>query len=167
MDDNKYEKEILGIIYNQINSFDNKAGIILSVVGIASAFFISFLEIFTSTIFINAVPNLKIAYIVFFILFVISAFEVVTCFILVVFPRASKSSIKTPSYYKSIVKMNIKDLAKEIGQIDSNQQILSQIKENAIICSKKHKCLLVGIISMIPYAALLLTLIILEICICI
>ena len=67
-------------------------------------------------------------------------------------PRKHNRKEKYPNYYldiKDLSKQDLKDAIKRYSEDDD--MILEQIKINAEICMKKHKCLKLGIIFFIPF----------------
>ena len=77
-DSSEAKQTILDGIYSQISSFDNKANILISVMGIFFAISLNFLSIFQETSFKNAAENEKNWYTVLFFLFCV--FSVFTIF---------------------------------------------------------------------------------------
>ena len=89
MDDNK---KILDGIQNQISSFDNKASILLSVVGIIFALTLSFLDLFHNDFYIVKNTFFKRWFSSVFVLYIVVAILIIVCFILVIVPRENKEN---------------------------------------------------------------------------
>lgn len=81
------DKEILNGILTQINSFDSKAGILISVIGIVFGLSLTLLTNFKEY---SACEQKLIAFAIIYILFVISSLITITFSVLVIFPRGSK-----------------------------------------------------------------------------
>lgn len=149
MDNNK---EILEGIQSQISFFDNKASILLSVVGIIFALTLSFLDVFHSEFFLGKDTTFRNFYILLFICYILITLTLIIFLILVILPRKHNRKEKYPNYYldiKDLSKQDLKDAIKRYSEDDD--MILEQIKINAEICMKKHKCLKLGIIFFIPF----------------
>ena len=149
MDNNK---EILEGIQSQISFFDNKASILLSVVGIIFALTLSFLDVFHSEFFLGKDATFRNFYILLFICYILITLTLIIFLILVILPRKHNRNGKYPNYYldiKDLSKQDLKDAIKRYSEEDD--MILEQIKINAEICMKKHKCLKLGIIFFIPF----------------
>ena len=155
-DDNK---EILNGIQAQISSFDNKASILLSVVGIVFAIALSFLDVFHSDFFIKQINCFKIGYYIVFGAFILSTAVSIFSFAMVVLPRKHKPGTKYPNYYKDIVKMTKNELETTLKDYaEKSDLVLDQIKINSEICKKKHKWIFAGIILLIPFVLSIITL---------
>ena len=68
MSKNEEKHEILSGISNQISSFDNKASILISAIGIVFALSLSFLDVFCEEKFLLKSQNFKTFYYILFIL---------------------------------------------------------------------------------------------------
>ena len=64
------KQKILDNIYLQISSFDNKANIFITVIGIVFALSLSFLDVFKDCSFVKSNSGVKIFYYICFMLFV-------------------------------------------------------------------------------------------------
>lgn len=149
-------KEILDGVTSQISSFDNKAGILISVVGILFAFSFSVLEVFSH---VNN-QNMFICLSVFYCGFVLSTFITISLAVMVIVPRVNKQDKINVNYYRDIVEMDYELFSKNRDNFFTKDDILfSQIKTNSVICNRKHKFLFASIISLVPLAVLSLALI--------
>ena len=160
----KNNKEILDGIQSQISSFDNKASILLSVVGIIFALTLSFLDVFHSEFFIGKDITFKAFYILLFICYILITISLIILLILVIFPRKHNGKEKYPNYYldiKDLSKQDLKDAIKRYSK--EEDMILEQIKINAEICMKKHKCLQLGTIFFIPFIICIVVMILMTI----
>lgn len=152
MEQSSCKEKILSSIYAQINAFDNKASIAISVLGIAFALLIAFLNLDKSNII-----NKLTFYIIFSLLIAFTIFSIFS-FVMVIRPRKRKlyKDKLYPNYYRDIVKMNKnKDLLKkQLKEWSANDAlIVEQIQINADICYKKHKWFSVGLFSLVPTSA--------------
>ncbi len=162
MDDNK--KEILNGVQNQIASFDQKASILLSVVGIIFAIALSFLDVFHTDHFTNQSDCFKIWYYVLFIIFIIVTAFSIFSFAMVILPRKHHVKTKYPNYYKDIVQMTEAELEEAISKYsEKSKLIIEQIKINSGICEKKHKWIFSGILTLIPFVSIIIVLTIMTI----
>ena len=159
------KKEILDGIQSQIVSFDNKASILLSVVGIVFALALSFLDVFHAGFYIEQSKYYQVCYCIFFVLFIIVAIAAMVCYVLVILPRRNKTQYMYGNYYLDICQMSKEELVKIYSKEDNvDDCLLGQIIINSQICSKKHKYILAGIVLLIPFGLLLIALILLTIC---
>lgn len=164
---NEEKQEILSGINNQISSFDNKASILISAIGIVFALSLSFLDVFCEDDFLLKSQHFKIVYYILFILFIINTIIVIGSYILVIIPRKKIGNKKYANYYNDIAELDIndyKDYDDLLEDYTKNDILLTeQIIINSKICKTKHTFLKVGIISLIPFSILLLVLIVLTI----
>lgn len=145
------KQKILDNLYSQISSFDNKANIFITVIGIMFALSLTFLNIFGDDRFVNAKNGVKLYYNICFILFVINIIFSLFAFIMTIVPRKNNCIEINANYYKHIAKMDINELTKEINDyIKDEEQIINQIKINGNICNKKHNWVMIGMISLCP-----------------
>ena len=167
MSKNEEKHEILSGISNQISSFDNKASILISAIGILFALSLSFLDVFCEEKFLLKSPIFKTFYYILFILFIFNTIIVIGSYILVIIPRKKIGNKKYANYYNDIAELNIDDHEKYdylLENYTKNDKLLTeQIIINSKICKNKHKFLKNGIISLIPFSILLLVLIVLTI----
>ena len=167
MSKNEEKHEILSGISNQISSFDNKASILISAIGILFALSLSFLDVFCEEEFLLKSPIFKTFYYILFILFILNTIIVIGSYILVIIPRKKIGNKKYANYYNDIAELDIddhKDYDDLLEDYTKNDILLTeQIIINSKICKNKHKFLKIGIISLIPFSILLLVLIVLTI----
>lgn len=157
MNDN--QKELLNGVQSQIASFDNKASILISVVGIIFALALSFLDVFHMDFFIAQSTCFKGWYYLLFIAFIAVTVISILSFAMVILPRKHCTQTLYPNYYRDIVKMSSEDLEIAINKYaEEDTLVLGQLKINSEICNKKHKWLCAGIISMIPFVLILIVL---------
>lgn len=161
------KNDILSGISNQISSFDNKASILISAIGIVFALSLSFLDVFCEEEFLLKSLIFKTFYYILFILFIFNTIIVIGSYILVIMPRKKIGNKKYANYYNDIAKLDIddhKDYDDLLEDYTKNDILLTeQIIINSKICKIKHTFLKVGIISLIPFSILLLVLIVLTI----
>ena len=144
----KEQKKLsLELILNQITSFDNKASIIVSILGIVFALSFTVIEIISS-------KSNQIKPYIFssFLLFLVSIIATLTFSVLVLLPKNRKSKInhKSLTYYKDLKDITNDEyirLFKENGDCGVS---IEQINQNARICSFKHLMLKISIVLMIP-----------------
>ena len=135
-------KRILEGVLNQINSFDSKAGILISIMSIVFGLSLTLLD-FLKT---NELGSCK--YIVFsivYLLFVISIIASIILSVLVIIPRGRPKNAERNNinYYMDLSEMEydeFKDNRKKFNDIN-DLAFFNQIKTNALICTKKHKFL--------------------------
>lgn len=167
MNKNKEKQEILSGINYQISSFDNKASILISAIGIVFALSLSFLDVFCEEEFLLKSLIFKTFYYILFILFIFNTIIVIGSYILVIMPRKKIGNKKYANYYNDIAELDIddhKDYDDLLEDYTKNDILLTeQIIINSKICKNKHKFLKIGIISLIPFSILLLVLIVLTI----
>lgn len=149
------KKEILNNLLSQINAFDSKASILVTAVGVVFALVSSFL--LGSNLYVWQNESLiGIVYKILFLLFLLTSLAVMFCMVMVILPRRRKDDGKLyPNYYLDITKIEKEKLDEAIRKID----IDSQIKINATICTKKEIWFRRGILLLIPFALILITLI--------
>lgn len=165
MEDKKEEKNnILNSIYAQISAFDNKASILISVIGIVFAISLNFLSIFQTESFTNSYISLKVWYYIFFFTFCLTSFLSILSFVMVIIPRSDKRAQNSPNYYKNISSMSIEEINNAIVGKE-NDYLIKQIKINGDLCMKKHKWLMAGIYLLIPFAISISILIIFISCV--
>lgn len=155
------EKEILEGVQSQIASFDSKASILLSVVGIIFALTLSLLDVFHADFYINNNQVFKFWYSFLFIVYIIITILTIIFLISVIIPRNHKKGKKYPNHYKDIITYSDEELTKDIKKYESNENlIVDQIKINANICNQKHIFLKMGAILLVPFVLCIFAMII-------
>lgn len=151
--ENEYRMEILSNIYSQISSFDSKAGIALSVIGIVYALLLDFTNIYDVDCYLESTAeNLKKIYNWLFPIFCTIGAISILFFIIVLFPRGHKKGKTYINYYKDVSKMKDEEYKERIKKGFTSDEIDDQIKVNAKICNKKDIWLRLGFFSLIPLA---------------
>ncbi len=152
------KREIFNEIESQINKMDNKAGILISAIGIVFALAIDLLSIFS-----KSVANIyyTIFSYIFFVIYLLSFLISMSFFILTIIPRKKKTNndgkINYNYYYDlSNLKRNQGEAVNgafnnAIEKEDKAYALTNQIFFNAEICRRKHDMLFKGIISLIPF----------------
>lgn len=144
----KEQKKLsLELVLNQIASFDNKASIIVSILGIVFALSFTVIEVISSKS--DQIKPYIFSSFIFFLIFVIAA---LTFSVLVLFPRNRKGNLdnKSLTYYKDLKDITSDEyirLFKDNGDCGIS---IEQINQNARICSFKHSMLKISIMLMIP-----------------
>lgn len=157
---NETKKEVLDGIQSQISSFDNKASILLTVVGIVFALAISFLEIFNQDFFKELNQISKVWFYIIFISFIVITSLLITLLILVIVPRKHKGKNKYPNFYSDIDKMQKDEFIRLIEEYEtSDDLIVEQIKINSKICNRKHLFVKISTILFGPFIAILIVLV--------
>ena len=157
-------KRILEGVLSQINSFDSKAGILISIMSIVFGLSLTLLD-FLKT---NELGSCKyIAFSIVYFLFVISIITSIIFSVLVIIPRGRPRNTERENinYYMDLSEMEydeFKGNTKKFNDIN-DPTFFKQIKTNAQICAKKHKFLWLSIIAMIPAALSMIILILLVI----
>lgn len=153
-------KQILDGIQNQISSFDNKASILLSIVGIIFALTMSFLDVFHTSFYVEQNTVFKGWFSSIFVIYIIITILIIVSFILVIIPRTNKEKTKYPNYYRDIKNMTKEELKQSLIEYsNSNELIIEQIMINSSICNKKHFWSKIGITLMIPFILCIISLI--------
>lgn len=162
------KREILNEIESQINKMDNKAGILISAVGIVFALTIDLFGIFSKS-------EINICYIIFSYIFLtiylLSFLASMSFFILTIIPRKKKTNNrKEPdlNYYYDLSNLKRKrgefvndDFNKEMEKDKKGHELTNQIFINSEICRRKHDMLFKGIISLIPFVLSMIGMIVL------
>ena len=149
------KNEILNNLLSQINAFDSKASILVTAVGVVFALVSSFLLDTNLSIWQNELA-IEVTYKILFLIFLLIAFAVMFCMVMVILPRRRKDDGKLyPNYYLDITKIEKEKLDEAIRNID----IDGQIKINAMICTKKEIWFRRGILLLIPFAIILIILV--------
>ena len=163
-------KNILQNIYNQINSFDNKASILISVIGILFGLSFSFLNVLDKVISNENDLTLSIKtgeYIIFSITYIYSIVNAILSIffaLLVIIPRKHNRGEKYINYYNDLKNMSYEDFLKKGDEfVFNNKKLFEQININSKICSKKHFYLKASIISLGPYAISIIALVVFSI----
>lgn len=165
METRNEKKEILNGIYSQISSFDNKAGLLVSVLGIVFGLSLDFFEVFSRCSFLRLENSfVKILCYMAFGLYCISFLFSIISFVLVIIPRTHKIIHKNNvNYYKDICNMNPEEFNNNIKDYCENDTIINnQIFVNSRICNKKHLFLKAGIYGLIPFGVSMLFFIIVH-----
>lgn len=152
MNNRKEKQNILDGIIDQISSFDNKANILITAIGIAFSISLIFVERpYNSQLFKKI--NYYSLYLIIFIIYIISSITAITFFILVVVPRRKKGDNYYANYYNDIAKLEIDDIEKYNNifnkYIEDDKLLTEQIIINSKICKKKHNNLKNGILMLI------------------
>ena len=153
------EEEVFNGIQNQIGCFDNKAGLMLSIVGIVFALALSFLDVFHSDFYSTASSAFKTWYVVLFVALLAFTIGTIFCFILVIFPRKNRTGKQYPNYYMDICKMEEKQLIHALSDyVKEDKMLIGQIKINARICKRKHEWFVRDSISLFFFVLLIVAL---------
>lgn len=153
-------KDILQGVTNQIVSFDTKAGILISVIGIIFALSLSLVDV--APLLKQNTTNYHI-FCVFFVLSLVSSIISIVFSLLVVIPRENKQQKVNVNYYRDLDGMSFDEFKKnKLAFMNDEEVMFNQIKINANICNKKHHFLKLSIYSLIPLGAFLITTVILA-----
>ena len=157
-------KELLDGIQSQIASFDNKASILLSIVGIVFALALSILNVFQSELYNAQSVSFQKAFLVLFILFIVASVLAIASFAWVIVPRKHHSKNKYPNYYADVCKMDDQELRTTVKEyFEKDTLILEQMKINSEICLKKHKLISLGYVFLFSFITLITVLSIMTI----
>lgn len=164
MDMRNEKKDILGGVYTQISSFDNKAGLLISVLGIVFGLSLDFFEVFSRCSFLHSENVLaKILCYVALGLYCLSFLFSIVSFVLVIIPRTHKGCKNNVNYYKDICNMSLDEFNDNCKDYFDNDAIINnQIFANSNICNKKHLFLKMGIYGLIPFGVSMLFFIIVH-----
>ncbi len=139
--------ENIKIIKDQIDKFDNKASILIAIIGIIFTISLSMLSILRE---IKPTTPSYILLIVFTSFYFISFCLEMTWLILVIYPRQKRDKEnQSLSYYKDVSSMAENEIINCLKSSDYSSEI-DQLKINANICAKKHKFLVMAIWTLIP-----------------
>ena len=166
------KREIFNEIESQINKMDNKAGILISAVGIVFALTIDLLSIFSKS---EVSIYYKMFSYIFLGIYLLSFLVSMSFFILTIIPRKKKGyddeKVNINYYYdlSDIQCENIDDEVKRNQVFDNELEeeaktdhvLTNQIFINAEICRRKHDTLFYGIITLIPFVLSMIGLIVL------
>lgn len=147
----EHEVKALETIYSQISSFDQKASILLSVLGILFGLSITLMD-YVKT----AEGDIRKFPLILLLCFWASISLSIFFSILVIIPRKkSKEFVGKGSlyYYHDLVTMSLKDFLLLCENSMSIDTLYCQIKEISKICKIKHKMLILSILFLIPTAA--------------
>lgn len=164
--------EIFNEIESQINKMDNKAGILISAVGIVFALTIDLLSVVSKS---EASIYYRMFSYIFLGIYLFSFLTSMSFFILTIIPRKKKGcddeKVNINYYYdlSDIQRENTDNktrndvfndkLKKEADEKENT--LTNQIFINAEICRRKHDTLFYGIIALIPFVLSVIGLIIL------
>lgn len=152
------KKEILNGIYSQISSFDNKSGLLISVLGIVFGLSLDFFEVFSKCSFVccNNLLLKAICYIALVIYCIAFIFSI-GCFVCVIIPRSHNGERNNVNYYKDICGMTLDEFNSNTNEYCESDSIIDyQIFANAHICNRKHLFLKLGIYGLVPYGVTML-----------
>lgn len=144
--------ENIGVIKEQIDKFDNKANILIAIVGIVFAVSLGMFEAFNRFSWNDNRVRL-ILLLTFSGCYFLSFIIELVFLVLVIFPRAKQGEDKkSTSYYLDVSKMKNEDILKAL-QDDNSDIEIDQLMINSKICTRKHKLLVKGIWTLIPLFA--------------
>lgn len=144
----KEQKKLsLELILNQITSFDNKASIIVSILGIVFALSFTVIEVISTKS-----DQIKPYIFSSFLFFLVTIIAALTFSVLVLLPKNRKgnSDHKSLTYYKDLKDITSDEYIKLFKYNDDCGISIEQINQNARICSFKHLMLKISIVLMIP-----------------
>ena len=164
METKNEKKEILNGIYVQIGSFDNKAGLLISVLGIVFGLSLDFFEVFSKCSFLYTENMfLKILCYIAFGLYCLSFLFSISSFVLVIIPRSHKGQKTNVNHYKDICNMSQDEFNHNFKNYCENDNIINyQIFANSQICNKKHLFLKMGIYGLLPFGISMLFFIVMH-----
>lgn len=160
MEDNKY-KESLSAIQGTIANYDNKAGVLLTAVGIVFGF-----SLFSIQELSNKTDAAKIFYYIFGILYLLAFVTSLILLVLIVFPRGrnkkeeenkTEYSLYSEDLYNHVKNDNTDSFIKEGN---NNSAVLDQIKVCSRIAHTKEVLLKAAVISIITFTACLVALVV-------
>lgn len=147
MDTKEMVNESIKTIKDQIDKFDNKASILIAIIGIIFTISLSMLSILRE---IEQTTPSYILLIVFTSLYFISFCLEMIFLIMVIYPRRKKNKDKKSlSYYLDVSTMTDDEINACLENIDCSSEI-DQLRINANICTRKHKFLVMAIWTLSP-----------------
>jgi hypothetical protein len=151
------KEDLLSSIKEQINSFDNKAEILLAVIGVLFGLSITAITSLDQVSDAAKGSGYFIWFLVFASLFAASSIFSVTLTLLVIYPRKKKKPTEFDSCYYMDIAMNHERFSQAIKDpIDNDSSVERQIIANADVCAKKHKFFAASVWSLVPFAVFLL-----------
>ena len=160
MEDNKY-KESLSAIQGTIANYDNKAGVLLTAVGIVFGF-----SLFSIQEFSNKTDVAKIFCYIFGILYLLAFVTSLILLVLIVFPRGrnKKEEKNKTEYllYSDDLYNHVKsgDVDSFVKNGNSDNAVLDQIKVCSRIARTKEILLKTAVVSIIAFTVCLVTLVV-------
>lgn len=160
MEDNKY-RESLSAIQNTIANYDNKAGVLLTAVGIVFGF-----SLFSIQELSKKPDIVKVFCYVFGILYLLAFVTSLILLVLIVFPRGrnkkeeknkTEYSLYSEDLYNHVKNDNTDSFIKEGN---NNSAVLDQIKVCSRIAHTKEVLLKAAVISIITFTACLVALVV-------
>lgn len=146
MDKREQKNSILNNIYSQINAFDNKASILITVVSLVSAISLSLISVFSTYNYISKSEIFKVWFPILLITLYIVSFLDIASFVLAIVPRRKLGQAIYANYYKDISHMNFDEYEAYFNIFIENDDLLTnQIIINSVIASKKHFWLKIGV----------------------
>lgn len=175
MSDNlKQDYKILDNVQGSIRAFDSKAGILISIIGIAFGLSLSFLDfysnlniLFSSCSITRHIYDMRrITFSIIYSLYLLFGLGAIISSLFVFYPR--KNNKNSPhinvNYYWDLTYMNIADyLNNKNIWLSDEKTVWDQIKRNSEICKTKHKFLIRSIILFILFLIFLIALTILYV----
>lgn len=161
MEDNKF-KESLSAIQSTIANYDNKAGVLLTAVGIVFGF-----SLFSIQEFSNKTDVVKVfCYIFGILLYLLTFVTSLILLVLIVFPRGrnkkeEKNKIEYPLYSDDLYNhVKSGDVDSFVKNGNSDNAILDQIKVCSRIARTKEILLKTAVVSIIAFTVCLVTLVV-------
>lgn len=160
MEENKHEQSLLAV-QNTIANYDNKAGVLLTAVGIVFGF-----SLFSIQELSKKPDIVKVFCYIFGILYLLAFVTSLILLVLIVFPRGrnkkeEKNKIEYPLYSNDLYNHVKKgDLESFIKDGNSDNAVLDQIKACSRIARTKEILLKVAVISIITFTICLVALVI-------
>lgn len=160
MDDNKY-KDSLFAIQNTIANCDNKAGVLLTALGIVFGF-----SLFSVQELSGKTGAIQTTIFVFGALYLLSFVASIIILVLIVCPRTRNKKEKNKRidyslYTKDLYEHSVKgDLSEFIKTGDSEKAILQQIEVCSRIAIIKEKLLIASVFSIVVFTLCLVALVI-------
>ena len=137
----------LELVLNQITSFDNKAAIIVSILGIVFALSFTVIEVISNKT-ADIKPYIFASFIMFFIIIIAS----LTFAVLALMPKNRKGQTeeKSLTYYKDLKDMTNDEYTTLFEKNNDCGISIEQINQNSRICQHKHFMLKTSIFFLIP-----------------
>ena len=160
MEDNKY-KESLSAVQNTIANYDNKAGVLLTAVGIVFGF-----SLFSIQELSNKTDVVKAFCYIFGALYLLAFVTSLILLVLIVFPRGrnkkeKENKIEYPLYSEDLHNHIDKgDLDLFVAERNCDSAVLDQIKVCSRIAHTKEALLKVAVASIIAFTICLVALVI-------
>lgn len=149
MNQDKIDLLLLNEIKTQINRFDSKASILLTISGVLLGMSFGWIKLFKTDLN-HSIRPIEYCLSIFTICYILLLVFSICLFIMTILPRKRPKKMKQTEtnnsiwYYEDLSKMELEIIKVELSKIDKID-LTEQIKINSIIANKKYTFLIWGI----------------------